>query len=331
MPGNLLSLKWITNIVCILVAHFLFALPARAWNSLGHRAVAELAWRQLDRAERRTASALLRQHPHYRELLIAEVPRGADTNQWAFLTAAVWLDMVRPAKAGQPDKPRSITQYDVYPHAIGYPFVRPADRNRVSLENFFIAKPNAEMVLSNSLATLRNPRASAHDRSVSLCVVLHLFGDLHQPLHTANLVTKDKPKGNGLGGSFLVLDPAGEPTNLHTYWDYSPGFDLSYEAVTALANELTRAPELQPGRLPEYYQNRTIPAWVQETFQVAVNFAYAEDRVQYALSADVKSGKVPSSAIPALKPDYIRDTRVVAHRRLALAGRRLTDALKQTW
>lgn len=45
MPGNLLSLKLITKMVCILVAHLLFALPARAWNSLGHRTVAELAWR----------------------------------------------------------------------------------------------------------------------------------------------------------------------------------------------------------------------------------------------------------------------------------------------
>lgn len=325
--GSAAALK----IPCALIGLALLALPAGAWNNLGHRAVAELAWRQMDRAERRAASDLLRQHPHYNELLIAEVPRGVNTNQWAFLTAAVWLDMVRPAKAGQPHKPRSITQYDVHPHAIGHPFVRPADRNRVSLDNFFIAKPNAEMVLSNSLATLRDPRASAHDRSVSLCVVLHLFGDLHQPLHTANLVTKDKPKGNGLGGSFLVLDQAGEPTNLHTYWDYSPGFDLSYEAVTALANELTRAPELQPGTLPEYYQNRTIPAWVQETFQVAVSFAYAEDRVRYVDAAAVKSGTVPSSAIPALKPEYIRDTRTSAHRRLALAARRLADALKQTW
>ncbi len=317
--------------LCTFIVPLLLALPAGAWNSLGHRTVAELAWRQLDPAERQAASDLLRHHPHYQELLIAEVPAGVNTNEWAFLTAAVWLDLVRPAKAGQPHKPLSITKYDVYPHAIGHPFVRPADTSRVSLDQFFIAKPNAEMVLSNSLVTLRNPKASSHDRAVSLCAALHLFGDLHQPLHTANLVTKDKPKGNGLGGSFLVLDQAGEPTNLHTFWDYSPGFDLSYEAVTALANELTAAPELKPDRLLEYHQHRTIPAWVQETFQVAVNFGYAEDRVQYAPAADVKSGKVPSSAIPALKPDYIRDTQIMTHRRLALAGRRLTDALKETW
>ena len=319
------------RLLCILIAPLLLALPARAWNSLGHRAVAELAWRQMNPAERRAASDLLRQHPHYKELLVAEVPAGVDTNEWAFLTAAVWLDMVRPAKPGQPHKPRSITKYDVYPHAIGHPFVRRADANRVSLDKFFIAKPNAEMVLSNSLVTLRNPNASAHDRAVSLCAALHLFGDLHQPLHTANLVTKDKPKGNGLGSSFLVRDERSEPVNLHTYWDYAPGPDLSYSSVTALADRLAGAPELQPARMPEYHQNRTISAWVQETYRVAVNFSYAGDRVKWALAEDVKSGEVSSSAVPALTADYVRDTQTAMRRRLALAGLRLTDALKQTW
>jgi hypothetical protein len=48
-------------------------------------------------------------------------------------------------------------------------------------------------------------------------------------------------------------------------------------------------------------------------------------------AAALKSGKVPLSAILALKPEYLRDTRTSAHRRLALAARRLADALKQTW
>lgn len=314
-----------------LIALLLWTLPAPAWNGLGHRTVAELAWRQMDAAERRAASDLLRQHPHYKQILIAGTPAGVDTNHWAFLTGAVWLDLVRPARQGQPHKPHSITKYDVYPHAIGHPFLRPADRGRVSLDKFFIAKPNAEMVLSNALVTLRNPKASAHDRAVSLCAALHLFGDLHQPLHTANLVTKDKPKGHGLGSSFLVRDERGEVANLHTYWDYSPGPDLAYPGVMTLADMLAAAPELQPARMPEYDRNRAIPAWVQETYRVAVDFSYAEDRVTWALAEDVKSGKVPTSAIPALTADYVRDTQTAMRRRLALAGLRLTDALKQTW
>jgi len=42
-----------------------FNFAAQAWNSLGHRTVAELAWRKMDAGERRAATRLLRQHPHY--------------------------------------------------------------------------------------------------------------------------------------------------------------------------------------------------------------------------------------------------------------------------
>jgi hypothetical protein len=160
--------------LCALFALSFLAFPAQAWNALAHRTVAELVWRQMGPAERQAASDLLRQHPHYKALLVADVPAGLDTNEWVFLNAAAWPDWVRPARAGQPPKPRSITRYDGYPHAIGWPFVLPSDTNRISLDNFFIARPNAEMVLSNSIATFRNRSASAQDRAVSLCWAMHL-------------------------------------------------------------------------------------------------------------------------------------------------------------
>ncbi len=215
--------------------------------AVGHWTVAELVWRQMGPAERRAASDLLRQHPHYKVLLAADVPAGVDTNEWAFLNAAVWPDRVRPARPGQPHKPRSITKYDVLSRTrLAIPSCGRADANRVSLDKFFIAKPNAEMALSNSLVTLRNPQGQRARPGGEPVRALHLCGDLHQPLHTANLVTKDKPQGHGLGGAFLVLDQRGEPTDLHAFWDQSPGPDLSYQAVAALADKLAAAPELQP-------------------------------------------------------------------------------------
>ncbi len=307
----------------------LLMLPARAWNSLGHQTVAELVWRQLNTAQREAASEQLRQHPHYQSMLLANAPAGVDTNEWAFLNAAVWLDQVRPAKSGQPPKPPSVTKYNVYPHAIGYPFVRPADRNHLSLDGFFIAKPNAEMVLSNALATLKNPGADAHDRAVSLCVWLHLCGDLHQPLHASNLVTKDHPNGHDLGGALLALDRSGKEVTMHGLWDQLPGHDLSYKAVVALADQLAAAPELKPALMKEYQADQTIASWVQESFRVAVDFAYAEEQVQCVEAAEVKAGKIAASAIPKLKPEYLTEARKLAHRRLALAAQRIADELKR--
>jgi hypothetical protein len=282
-------------------------------------------------AEREAASDLLRQHPHYNALLAADVPAGVDTNEWVFLNAAAWPDWVRPAKSGQPPKPLSITKYDGYPHAIGWPFVLPSDTNHISLDNFFIAKPNAEMVLSNSLATLRNRNASAHDRAVSLCWAMHLYGDLHQPLHAANLVTRSRPHGNDLGGLIIVRDQHGRQIELHSFWDRLLGLDFSYKATATAAAELAAAPELQRAGLEELQDNRTIPAWVQESFRVAVNFAYAADRMQFVHADALAAGSVSPSAIPALRPEYVREARQIARRRLALAAWRLGDELGGAW
>ena len=316
---------------CALLMLSVLTLSASAWNAVGHRAVAELVWRQMSPEARRAASDLLRQHPHYHRLLAVDVPASANLDEWVFLNAAVWPDWVRPARPGQPPKPESVTKYNAYPHGIELPFVRSSDVGKVSLEKFPVAKPIIQTALSNSVATLKNRNASAHDRAVSLCWALHLCGDLHQPLHMATLVTRDKPGGYAAGGELIVLDRHGKQIDLHSFWDQLPGLDFSCKAVAALADQLAAAPELQPASLSECQQRKTIPSWGQESHLLAVNFAYAEDRIQFADAVAVRSGKVAASAIPALKEDYVREARQIARRRLALAAWRLADELKGAW
>lgn len=316
----------------ILAALAFVPIPAAAWNHVGHRAVAELAWRQMSAAERRAATDLLKHHPHYREFLAADVPKGVSKAEWVFLTAAIWPDWVRPAKAGQPERPKSITKYNLYPHALGHPFLGPGETNQALIQNFFVAKPDAEMVLSNSLLTLRDRRASQHDRAVALSWVMHLLGDLHQPLHAASLVSSAKPRGDGLGGDYIVLDPRAKDgerrTNLHTFWDQLPGVANGYRPIAELADELTK---LNAKSSAAYNEHITIPAWVQESFRAAVDFAYAETRVQYAHADDLRAGKIQEEEIPALAFEYIREAREIAERRLALAGERLAGELKRVW
>jgi hypothetical protein len=316
------------------LALFLFAaaavaLPAVAWNSVGHRTVAEIAWRQLTPQQRDEFSALLRQHPHYGTLLTAGIPAGANTNEWVFLTAAVWPDRVRPGKKGEPRKPASVTKYNVYPHGIGHPFLRPGDTNVALLANFSFSKPNAEVALSNSIVVLKDTSRSASDRAVSLCWVLHLMGDLHQPLHAATLVSAAKPRGEGLGGGCVVRDLKGEQITLHAYWDDLPGTDGSYRAIASLADELGANPALKPGAMKEYEADRTIPAWVQESFRAAVDFAYAPDRIQYARAEDLAAKRITPADVPMVSKAYADGAKEIAQRRLALAGQRLMDTLKQ--
>lgn len=310
---------------------FLFTEPARAWNNVGHRTIAELAWRKMNPSERAAASDLLRHHPHYKEYLAAAVPSGVDTNEWVFLTAAVWPDWTRPAKPGQPHKGKSITKYNLYPHGIGYPFLAKGDTNRALLENFYIAKPDAEMVLSNSIALLGNKAASAHDRAVSLAWTLHLMGDLHQPLHTASLVSAKYPNEGSLGGNNIVLDGNGKQISLHAFWDQLPGVNPSYQSIAALADLLTTMPELEPKALPEYRTNQTIASWVQEGFRTAATFAYQDGHIASIRPELLKSGKISPTDVPKLKPEYIAEAQTIARRRLVLAGQRLVDRLQGVW
>jgi hypothetical protein len=302
--------------------------PARGWNSAGHRLIAEIVWQHMNAGERRAASKLLKQHPHYKELLTAHVPQEADEGEWAFLTAAVWPDMVRPSWEG---KTENIARYDVFPHAVGYPFMRPDETNYALIENFLIAKPDAEMVLSNAFVTLRNKGAIPHDRAVSLCWALHLCGDLHQPLHAADLVTKEHPHGENIGTHHIVLDDQGHPVAMHMFWDILPGLDESYPALAKMARAIADDRKLARATRRELEEDRTIASWVQESFRVAVGFAYEGGRLQFVRDADVNAGTVKLEQIPKLSRRYIAAAHEVARERIFLAAQRLLTELHQSW
>jgi hypothetical protein len=315
-------------IIWALLAFAALAFQAQAWNNVGHRTIAELVWRKLSQAERRKASDLLKHHPHYKALLTNHVPAGVSEAEWAFLNAAIWPDMVRKPKEGQPDKPLSFTQYDLYPHAIGYPIVWPGYNNLVSVEHFSLGNPNAEQVLSNCLSTLRHTNLSAETRSISLCWVLHLTGDLHQPLHAATIVTPQKPHGDALGGSYFVIGPDGRKVNLHVFWDDLAGINPSYETAARVADEIEHSPELRAENLKEYREHHSIQSWVKESYDYARDFAYARNRVHYAHVDDLNSGRISTEQIPKLKSDYIMEAEQIGRRRIALAAWRLADELK---
>ena len=82
--------------------------------------------------------------------------------------------------------------------------------------------------------TIANKSKSKEDRIVALKFLVHLIGDLHQPLHVGN--GKDK------GGNDIKVTWFGNKTNLHRVWDSHMIDDqkLSYtEYATYLTETLT--------------------------------------------------------------------------------------------
>jgi len=302
--------------------------PAKGWNSTGHRLIAEMVWQKMSAGARRSASELLKQHPHYKELLTAHMPAGVNEGEWAFLTASIWPDLVRPNWEG---KTENIARYDIYPHTIGYPFLRAEETNHSLIENFFIAKPNAEMVLSNMFLTFRNKNASPHDRAVSLCWALHLCGDLHQPLHAANLVTKEHPQGDGVGGNHIVLDGQGQRVAMHMFWDCLPDMEESYSLLEKTARATASDRKLKRATQRDFEQHKGIASWVQESFRIAADFAYQGGHLPFVYDADLNSGKVKPEQIPRLSHEYISEAHEIARQRILLAAQRLSAELNQSF
>src|SRR6202021_3878931 len=85
---------------------------------------------------------------------------------------------------------------------------------------------NIVEALTKNVADLKDPKVSASDKAVALCWILHLCGDIHQPLHATELFSPQFPTGDQGGNQFIILrDPpyADSRANLHFVWDSLPG------------------------------------------------------------------------------------------------------------
>src|SRR5258707_10786824 len=166
-------MKTLVMILCVLLLH----LNALAWSSAGHQVIAAEAYRQLSPALKSKVTEILKAHPDYekwKESFTSESP-NLDLATYIFMRSSTWPDEIR----------RHGNQYD-HPkwHYVDYPLKPPA----------FPIEPHPEPTddilfgLQQCEKTLADPKASAEERAVYLSWLIHLIGDLHQPLHCSSLV-----------------------------------------------------------------------------------------------------------------------------------------------
>ena len=59
-------------------------------------------------------------------------------------------------------------------------------------------------------------------KAIAIAWLFQLVGDIHQPLHTAQLFTVEYPQGDRGGDEICVrVTQAGQPMDLHRFWDRS--------------------------------------------------------------------------------------------------------------
>jgi hypothetical protein len=285
------------------------ATPAYAWDELGHRVVARIAWDNMTPRARATAVRLLMAAPEVSGLA-ALMPRTGtleERQRELFLWAAVWPDMIR----GREHPGNRYAHSDW--HYVNFFWEQRPDGRIVDRDD----KGTAGELL-NQLGRIRtelaDPARADSSRAIDLAWALHLVGDGHQPLHNNARITAERPDGDRGGNSFL-LQGIYPFNNLHAYWDALVGISMPWapadrseaDYVGSIASRLER--EWPRGRMSGQIFPGEYPRWSREGVRVAQNTAYA-----------TPEGQRPTARYRSMAWD-------AAEPRIALAGYRLADML----
>ena len=301
---------------------FLFALltaPALAWGPIGHMAVAYGAYQSLTPATKARVRDLLKLNPDYPEWN-KQVPAStsaADHDMIIFMIAATWADDIKGDSKYSDDGPdpnapngasssQNIGYTDLfrhrYWHFVDTPF--PSDLP--------IPTPNAETQIVAFRAVLASSQPDGL-KSYDIVWLLHLIGDVHQPLHAATRITQSK--GDAGGNAVKLFGDAA--SNLHSYWDDLPGSDGSFckDKIHCVNRAMVLGRSLKPASSKASHNTNTA-AWIRESFDYARTEVY---------KTPIGPGEGPYTIVPY----SLYETRAfrLAEKRIALGGARLAQVL----
>jgi hypothetical protein len=204
--------KQLSNLVtlaAIAVIALLACMPARAWGPTGHDVIVQIAYDNLTPRAKAKFDAIVRSDPRGRDLF----------------AMANWPDVIRRSTL--------IPEADQHPrrHFVNIPFqngvILPASQ-RAPLYGDSECVTYAIDIYYHKLATSQTPQ----DQADALSWLIHVVGDVHQPLHCITLISPEfpAPEGDAGGNKYFIRTPheteAGRvgfrKSKLHAYWAQAP-------------------------------------------------------------------------------------------------------------
>jgi len=301
----------------------LFAPSARAWDDFGHMEVATVAYKSLTRQTKKRVAELLLLNPRYPNWIVGARP--TDTNRVAFMRAATWADSIKSDPLyGAADSQTATTASqnigyaDHLRHAYWHFVDQPFSPDGTALPQ--PSTPNAATQIPIFRAALSAPTTSNDVKSYDLVWLLHLVGDIHQPLHCVSRFDHADPAGDRGGNNVKIggnaqppvcddprYCPFGPPNELHAFYDDIAGAGYGTAPVEAAAARLL-APDPQAALI------RDETTWIKE------GLALAQAKI-YVLPIGIGDGPFQVTAA------YQAAAYALGTERIALAGARLANLL----
>jgi hypothetical protein len=254
----------------------LIASPALAWGKTGHRVVAAIADTQLSGLARAEVQQIL--------------GPGESLDE-----AANWPDEMRAAPGEFWQKTATPWHY-VTLNGTTYDHPPP--------------EGDALEALGRFSRVLEDPNASRADKQLALRFIVHLVGDLHQPLHVGKCCDK--------GGNEVKVRFFGRPTNLHAVWD-SQMVDDEQLSFTELAAKLER--HMSPQDIIRWWDANPRD-WIRESAALRDTLYPSERDTSKGVA-----GTNPSGELPDLSYGYVLKFKPAMEQRLSQGGVRLAAYL----
>lgn len=221
-------------------------IAASAWGVLGHRIVGEVADSYLSASARQAIKQIL----------------GNET----LAMSANWADFIKSDSS--------------YRYLSSWHYVNlPEGLDRSGMSNYLDGFKDANIYnkTNEMIALLKNPKTSAEKKVFAMRLLVHLIGDMHQPMHTA--------RKEDLGGNRISVMWFGTKSNLHRVWDEQL-IDFQQLSYTEYAKAINFA---TPQQLTEW-NKASLKDCIFESYQVC-NKIYAtgiknDDKLSYKYNFD---------------------------------------------
>jgi hypothetical protein len=306
---------------------------AHAWDATGHRLTAYIAYEEMSDAQRDYWMRLLAAHPRFDEDFMQQMPAAvrnspvAEQNRWLLGQAAYWPDIARGLpyehlrRFNRPNwhwidgawiRDEAVIQGNVYVGMAPFPDVIGPTTETITQEHH---ADNVVTALEYAMYQLHHS-SDDEERAVALCWVLHLIGDMHQPLHTGALVSpRLYPQGDRGGNETLAND-----SNLHAVWDNAlrgPPLTITLQQLLSTTDEF---------RNDSHFDTAAPTRWLQESREILQARVYPENLIENVRQGET-TGNRPERV--TLDNNYENEMRDISRQRIVQAGLRIHATLSE--